>query len=220
MDGVNAILLAGGRSLRMGREKPLIEVGGETLVARHLRQLREAGAGAALIVCNEGNRGAIDAAAGAPAVLQRGDGMSGAVLTGLDEAAGAGELILVCVNDLIETGDYVALRQTVLPEGIVIATKKLDRVFDGGMLLLDGARVRGIVEKPAGGCPAGSAANIMIHHVRGDSVLSALRDRLRAGLEYEAAVNDLIACGVVAVAKAVTRWTALKVPEDLERALQ
>ena len=43
MSNPTAILLAGGASRRMGREKPLLEADGETLISRHLRQLRQIG---------------------------------------------------------------------------------------------------------------------------------------------------------------------------------
>lgn len=45
MEQVAGLVLAGGRSSRMGRDKALLEVGGEPLVCRQLRLLREAGVG-------------------------------------------------------------------------------------------------------------------------------------------------------------------------------
>jgi molybdopterin-guanine dinucleotide biosynthesis protein A len=38
-----AILLSGGRSKRVGIDKPTLQLNGEMLVERHLRQLRAAG---------------------------------------------------------------------------------------------------------------------------------------------------------------------------------
>ena len=45
-----AILLAGGESRRMGRPKPLLDWGGETLIEYQVRQLREAGCRPVIVV--------------------------------------------------------------------------------------------------------------------------------------------------------------------------
>ncbi len=41
----DAVILAGGKSTRMGRDKARLEVGGQTLLARQIERAREAGAG-------------------------------------------------------------------------------------------------------------------------------------------------------------------------------
>lgn len=56
-----AILLAGGRSLRLGTDKATFELNGEMLVERHLRQLRLAGVMRAVAVCNVWNEAVIRA---------------------------------------------------------------------------------------------------------------------------------------------------------------
>ena len=75
-------------------------------------------------------------------------------------------------------------------------------------------RVRRIVEKPPGGCPIGSMANIMVHRVCGSRVI----ERLSGAPDYEAAVNELIEAGVPAHAAPIDFWLALKTPEDLVEA--
>lgn len=213
---MTGILLAAGRSERMGFDKPTLKIEGETLVERHVRQLRMAGVTEVLAVCNSLNEREIGRM-GVQTVLQRGDSMSAAVLTGIEEA-GAEAVCAVCVNDIVGDSDY---RRIFAPKsvenGIFIPTFPLDRTFSGGCLDLDpetGA-VRRIVEKPEGGCPAGAPANIMIHRIHG--VLQRLEELLRTGNEYEAALNQLIQEGVPAKAIQVNSWIAIKTPADLNR---
>ena len=206
---MTAILLAAGRSIRMGRDKPLIEIDCETLVQRHIRQSRAAGAASALIICNPDNEPAIRERSSAPTLQQKGAGMSGAVLTGLE--ATAGPIWLICVNDLVADKDYRTIAQA--QGGIVIPTRPLERVFEGGYLELEASLVKRIVEKPPGGCPPGSPANIMIH--RWTACQPRLAQLLKAGIDYESAVNTIIAEGARAVAVPIAHWTALKMPADL-----
>ncbi len=227
MNGITAILLAGGASARFGREKPLLEIGGETLLERHLRQLRAIGVGSAVVVCSRSNlaaiRGRLQPAAGSAVecVLQQGPGMSGAVLTGLDAVPCVPAVYVVCVNDLVRDSAYYALEQAgEAGADIVIPTRLLDRPFAGGRLhfIAGTSRVTSIEEKPPGGCPPGSAANIMIHRLAGRALLEALAADLRAGSEYEAALTSLIAAGAVGLAVWVDAWVAIKTPADYELA--
>ena len=213
---VRAILLAAGRSLRMGRDKALLTLAGETLVERHVRQLRAAGVEDAIAICNPDNRAAIRAGS----LLQQGEGMSGAVLTGLQACQGFEGCWLVCVNDIVSDADYRRMAACLLRPGeIAVATHPLDRIFQGGMLQLDASRnVQSIIEKPPGGCPPGAAANVMIHRLQGASLIGALIAELASGVPYENAVNHLISRGVRAVAIAMESWVAIKTPEDYERA--
>jgi hypothetical protein len=221
MSNPTAILLAGGASRRMGREKPLLEAGGETLISRHLRQLRQIGVTNAIAVCNERNLPALRGLA--RCVLQRAPEMSGAALTGLQAAGPAEAVYLVSVNDLVHDDDYRRIEEAGRAgAAIVIPSRLLDRTFAGGRLhFFPGTdRVRAIQEKPPGGCPPGSAANIMIHRLAGAPFLGALAERLAAGCEYEAALTSLIAEGVEAIAVWVDFCAAIKTPEDYQRLSQ
>lgn len=209
---VTAVLLAGGRSVRMGREKPLLEVGGEALVERHVRQLRSVGVRQITTVCNPENEAGIRQITGTHTILQRLPGMSGAVLAGLGQVCDAAAVFLVCVNDLILDEDYAALARAA--EELACATCTLDRRFHGGMLQLEGNRICSIVEKPAGGCPPGAAANIMIHRIRGPVFTRILCERLQSGEEYETAITKMIRDGLHAVAVPVRFWLPIKTPED------
>jgi molybdopterin-guanine dinucleotide biosynthesis protein A len=104
MESMIAILLAGGRSERVGIDKPTLHLNGEMLVERHLRQLRGAGVTEAVIVCHLGNEALIRARTGAQTVLQRGGSMSSAVLTGMQQTE-AHSICAVCVNDIVSDED-------------------------------------------------------------------------------------------------------------------
>jgi NDP-sugar pyrophosphorylase family protein len=215
MAEVAGILLAGGRSIRLGRDKPTLMIEGETLVQRHVRQLRVAGVKHIVAVCNPDNEPAIRAFT--PTVLQRGSNMSAAVLTGLQEIAGAESVWTVCVNDLICDDAYARIAAISLaPEGIATPTVPLARRFDGGCLeILDG-RVRRIIEKPPGGCPPGAAANIMVHRIAGRELVVRLAKLLESGVEYEGAINALIEQGARVVPVPIDSWRAIKTPADLD----
>jgi len=215
-----AILLAGGRSERVGIDKPTLELNGEMLVERHLRQLRAAGVKNGVIVCHPGNEALIRARTGVQTVLQRGHSMSSAVLTGLEQTE-ADSICIVCVNDIVSGEDYHQLFALNDRDGtILIPTVLLERTFPGGYLELDPntRAVRRIVEKPQGGCPAGAAANIMIHQIFGRRLLARLKSLLSDGIEYETAINELIEEGTRVVAVPIRWWVAIKTPEDIARA--
>jgi len=216
-----AILLAGGRSERVGIDKSTFELNGEMLVERHLRQLRIAGVMHVVAVCNEDNEAIIRARTGVQTVRQRGNSMSTAILTGIEEAH-ADAICVVCVNDIISDDDYKRLLSRESGEGaILIPTLPLERTFPGGYLDFDSTtgEVRSIVERPEGGCPVGGAANIMIHQIRGRELLEGLALLLRGGMEYEAAVNELIREGVRVSTVPIRSWVAIKTPDDIARAL-
>jgi NDP-sugar pyrophosphorylase family protein len=212
-----AILLAGGRSVRIGIDKPTLQLNGEMLVERHLRQLRGAGVKDAVIVCHPGNEALIRARIGVQTVLQRGDSMSSAILTGLDQTE-AQSICTVCVNDIVSDEDYRKLFALNGRDGtILIPTVPLERSFPGGYLELnsDTGAVRRIVEKPRGGCPAKAAANIMIHQIFGRRLLARLKSLLSNGIEYETAVNDLIEEGASVIAVPMSWWVTIKTSDDI-----
>jgi dTDP-glucose pyrophosphorylase len=215
-----AILLAAGRSERVGVDKPTLELHGEMLVERHLRQLRMAGVRDSLVVCNRENESVIRERTGVRTVLQRGHSMSSAILTGMEETD-AGAICLVCVNDIISDEDYRRiLAFESAQEAIVIPTVRLEHSFMGGYLDIDptSGAVRRIVEKPDGGCPPGQAANIMIHRVRGHHLVLQIEALLKGGTEYESAINDRIQHGTSITAVPIRWWVAIKTPDDIARA--
>lgn len=98
MSSFGGVVLTGGQSRRMGRDKALMDVAGEALCVRTARVLQEAGA---LDVVAIGGNGDAIGALGLEwhADLYPGDGPVGGIITALRVAAG--EVIVVVATDLI-----------------------------------------------------------------------------------------------------------------------
>jgi NDP-sugar pyrophosphorylase family protein len=223
-----AILLAAGHGTRLGRDKPTVVLGGETLLQRHMRQARTAGVTSFIIVTNEDNRAAVaDHAAqiadGTPfrVVLQEGPDAHAAAATGLRLLPGDCTSAFVCgITDIVPDISY-ALVAKALPEyGIGIASAILERTFVGGMLSFRPGthQLERIIERPPGGCPPGRLVNIWIHHLAGHELITRIsRDTAALG-DYETAVNHVLADGTPGAAVVLPFWEAIKDPDSLTRA--
>jgi molybdopterin-guanine dinucleotide biosynthesis protein A len=93
----SAVILAGGKSSRMGRDKALMEIGGQTFLARQIKLARETGAGEVFI----SGRGDTDYSAFSCRVLHDKFADAGA-LAGIERAlhVTASPLLLVLAVDL------------------------------------------------------------------------------------------------------------------------
>lgn len=91
------ILLAGGRSSRMGEDKAFIGIDGETLLARNLRLLREAGC--APVVLSGRREVSYPVGAEVPVVYDAiGEGPAAGILAGMAAAADAAFVAVVAVD--------------------------------------------------------------------------------------------------------------------------
>ena len=95
----SAVILAGGRSSRMGRDKAFLEIGGQTLLARQIKLVREAGANEVFI---SGRPDTDYSAHGCQVLLDRFAGAG--PLAGIERAlvAATSPLLLVLAVDLPE----------------------------------------------------------------------------------------------------------------------
>lgn len=215
-----AVLLAGGRSERMHRDKPTLHLGNEPLVARHLRQLRLAGVERFLVIANDTNFGAVTAAVEGPGVTvipQAEAGAEGAVLTGLRRMNGDECAYIVCTNDIVPDDTYVRLAAS-RDVAIQVVTARLRERFVGGLTVFaEDRRVARIDERPAGGCPPGSWANVFIHRFASAALVRELARLLAGGAVYESALNEIMG-STQGLAVPVEPWVAIKEPQDLERA--
>jgi len=223
-----AILLAAGRSERFGQDKPTFPFGDESLIQRTLRQATQAGIHRFVIVANLDNLDLIreqadQVAAGQYEIaVQHGRAADASVLEGLAVALAGGcdDVLLCCTNDIVP--DDTISRLMAVPAGersLTAVTATLQWSFHGGMLDLDGDQIRGIIEKPAGGCPPGAAVNIFLHRWRGRDVIDALADVLADSGQYEQTITTLLDEGLDARAIRVDRWVGVKDPADVQRAL-
>ena len=217
------LLIASGYSVRLGRDKPTMRLNGESLVQRHLRQARAAGADRAIIVANAANRARIladldevDAGPVRVCLRRRGPDAQDALRDGLELLNDTEALFIGGITDLVPDGTHRRLAD--VSAGFAIPTARLTEPFIGGMLELIGDRVRRIVEKPPGGCPPAAMVNVWIHYIAGPELVRTVADlTLRLG-HYQKAVNDLIERGVPATAVPVWPWRSIKTSADVRAA--
>ncbi len=94
---LSAVILAGGESSRMGRDKAWVEINGESLIVRAIRTVRDSG----ITEVSISGRAGIDyGALGCPVLLDRESGSG--PLAGIERALGAtqAQLLLVLAVDL------------------------------------------------------------------------------------------------------------------------
>ncbi|MGW3944401.1 NTP transferase domain-containing protein [Streptomyces phaeochromogenes] len=222
-----AVLLAAGHGTRLGRDKPSLLFGGETLLARHIRQARRAGVTEFVVVTgrhNEDRVREITAAVPAPeqieVVLQEGPDAHAAAATGLERITER-EAAFVCgITDLVPDDTYSTMADTPVNPGLTVAAFVLELPFVGGMLdfhpgTLDLLR---IVERPPGGCPPGRLVNIWIHHLAGSAFIAQIAQATRQLGDYEEAINQALANGSHGTAHTVSDWEAVKDETSLARA--
>jgi MobA-like NTP transferase domain len=214
------LLIASGHSLRLGRDKPTLRLGSESLLQRHLRQARAVGADRAIIVANAENRSGIladlgetDAGRVQVCVRHSGPDAQDAIRDGLALLGDTDALLIGGITDLVPDDTHGQLVDVGF--GIAIPTVRLTEPFVGGMLEIVGDRVRRIVEKPPGGCPPGAMVNVWIHHIAGAELVRTVVDlTVRLG-HYQRAVNDLINRGVLVTAVPVWPWRSIKTADDV-----
>lgn len=227
MSTQTAILLAAGHGTRLGRDKPSLLFGGETLLARHIRQARRAGVTEFVVVAGRHNEDRVrEIAAAVPdpeqieVVLQQGPDAHAAAATGLEHIADREAVFLCGITDLVPDDTYATMAATSVTEGVTVAAFVLEHTFVGGMLdfhpgTLD---LRRIVERPPGGCPPGRLVNIWIHHLVGGAFITQITQATRQLGDYEEAINQALEGGSHGMAHTVSGWEAVKDETSLARA--
>lgn len=127
---VSALLLAAGESVRMGRAKQLLSVGGRPAVVRCLESILEAGVDDVTVVIRPGAKDVAEALRGFPVRLavndRLGSDMAASVRAGLGATDARATGILVCLSDypLVKPFTLAAMKQEHLagPGAIVIPT--------------------------------------------------------------------------------------------------
>lgn len=114
-------VLAGGRSTRMGRDKAMLQLGGEPMVRRAARTLRDASLTPVFVV--GGDRDALTAL-DLVHVEDRwpGEGPLGGILTALDHAGGRDVVVLACDTPLVSSDTVARLVQAPDDAAVVVAS--------------------------------------------------------------------------------------------------
>lgn len=225
-----AVILAGGANSRFWplREKSLLWLCGESLLARQVRLLADAGVTDTIVVGNPANADALraelaHAGRGAAHVVVQPEprGMGDALLHARPLLAErfTDRPVLICqVHDVTEQG---LLRRLVEAadgdaDGWIVG-QRVDRYFPGGYLTLEGDRVTGIVEKPGQGREPSDLVSLVLHVLRDPAELFAAlsgtaADDTGGDDHYERALASLMRRGDVRLVRYDGRWQPIKYP--------
>jgi molybdopterin-guanine dinucleotide biosynthesis protein A len=228
MSTTTAVLLAAGRGTRLGRDKPTLRFGTETLLERHVRQARLAGVTEFTVVAGAHNHDRIrEIVAAVPdpdqitVVLQEGPDAHAAAATGLSRIVGRNAAFICGITDIVPDDTYTAMANTATAgPALTIAAFTLRHTFVGGMLDFHPGtlNLRRIVERPPGGCPPGRLVNIWIHNLLGAQLIAEIAHATRQLGDYEEAINHALAAGLPGTAHVVGSWEAVKDTVSLTRA--
>jgi choline kinase len=227
----SAIILAAGAGRRFGdglgaRPKALLEVGGETLVARLVRQLRAAGVERITIVAGHGARfleAAFDGDDGVR-VLRNPEYRRGAILslwTARDALCGP---VLVMDADVYGPDELVARLVRSSRASCFLLDGRVEPSGEEQLLLARGDRVYDIARRPHG---AGDLRGESVGFLKlGADAAALLRDLLAArmergevDLEHEEVYPALLSRVEVGYERVDDlEWTEIDFPGDLERA--
>lgn len=226
-----AIILAAGVGKRFGAEmndrpKALLEVGGETLIARLVRQLREGGVEKIVIVV--GHRGELieQALAGIAGVsfLHNPEYRRGAILSLWTAREHLGAPALVMDADVFLPSEMMLRLLRSANENCFLLDGSASATGEEQMLHVRNGRVTDIARKPRGEYDLlGESVGFLRLGADGARVLRELLDaRVAAGvkdIEHEEVYPELLS----RVATGFERvddldWTEIDFPEDLERA--
>lgn len=225
------LVLAGGASNRFWplTDKPLIELGAMTLLERHLRDLRNAGAVRCVVVCRPETAervralmSALGLAEARVAVQSDARGMADAVLCARDaiEPFGEAPLYVTQAQDVVDPALHRRmlgpnLSNAAAPFGL-IAAARVRSYFPGGYLTLADGRIVSVVEKPGAGREPSDLVNLVAHLFASwrPLVERVEAEAARPGADdaYERALASLMREQVFEPLIYEGRWEALKYP--------
>lgn len=226
-----AIILAAGVGKRFGAEmndrpKALLEVGGETLIARLVRQLREGGVAKVVIVV--GHRGELieQALAGVAGVsfLHNPEYRRGAILSLWTAREHLGGPALVMDADVFLPSEMMLRLLRSAHENCFLLDGSASATGEEQMLHVRNGRVTDIARNPRGEYDLlGESVGFLKLGTEGARVLRELLDaRVAAGvkdIEHEEVYPELLSRVVTGFERVDDLdWTEIDFPEDLERA--
>lgn len=226
---MKVVFLAGGVGKRMFpivREKCLLKFLGKELITHQIEVAKAAGLTDVVIVSNPQNIEDIRTVVkeGAEYVVQKRPlGMADALLCARDVIAGE-EIVVVNPNDLFEVAAY---------QGILGALKtgadsyilgyRVHEYFPGGYLIVDGRKMKGIVEKPGAGNEPSDLVNLVVHYHRDAGALLTFLEKMKSAKDdvYERALTQMMKDKYVFEAVQYEGfWTAIKYPWHIFKAVK
>ena len=231
MSRPTVLVLAGGASNRFWplRDKLFLQFGTQTLLERHLLQLRALGCTKFVVVAREENvaetntlRPILNAELEV-AVQPEAKGMADAVLCARNalDAAKNETLYVTQAHDIVSP----VLHQAMLgaldsnkADGY-LAAQRVSSYFPGGYLTFNGARVTSIIEKPGAGSEPSDLVSIVAHGFTSwpklIEAIEAVEGQTESDDVYERALTRLMLSQEFRAVVYEGRWQALKYPWHL-----
>ncbi len=232
-----AIVLAGGSSSRFWPlgDKSLIPFLGRPLLELHLRELRAVGFERFVVVANPENQEAIrrllasqDGLVASVAVQFEPLGMGDALLAverALERFGSGTPIYVTQAHDVVDASLHRAMLDRARSSAAAwVAGQEVESYFPGGYLVVEGERVRGVIEKPPPGQEPSRLVSIVAHLYREWAPLFRHLARLRergapADGHYEMAMSALMAEEDVRLCRYAGPWQPLKYPWHVLQAM-
>lgn len=231
MSRPTVLVLAGGVSNRFWplRDKLFMEFGSQSLLERHLLQLRALGCGHFVVVARPDNADAVRALAPIlnakleVAIQPEAKGMADAVMCARDaiEAMKLDSLYVTQAHDVVSQVLHSAMLGALDSDKAdgYVAAQRTSSYFPGGYLTLEGNRVASIIEKPGAGNEPSDLVSIVAHGFPSwrklVAAIEAVDGQTEADDQYERALTHLMATSEYRAVVYEGRWQALKYPWHL-----
>ncbi len=131
-------------------------------------------------------------------VRQLGQGQSGAVLTGINSFSNNQDLLILNMNDIFDDEIYQKFlqRKEIYQKNQinVIAAKKLEKYFPGGYLVLQGKKIKEVIEKPGKGNEPSKYLKLVFDYYYDSEILKRALKKAQSNKDdvFEIAISNLM----------------------------
>lgn len=223
------VFLAGGVGKRMFpiiKEKCLLTFLGKELILHQIELAQKAGLTDVVIISNPQNIEDIGKVVKEKAhyvVQEKPRGMADALLCARDVLSGH-DILVVNPNDLFELKAYRDVLEA-SKEGAdsYVLGYEVKEYFPGGYLMVDGKKLKGIMEKPGAGKEPSNLVNLVVHYHRDADVLFKALEETESVQDdvYERALTSMMRRGFCfEVVPYRGFWTAVKYPWHIFKAVK
>lgn len=218
------VFLCGGIGKRMFplmEDKFLFRFAGKTLLEHQIELAKQAGIREFVIIASPYNIDRIKEIAGRVeyAVQKEPNGMADALLSARHLIEGK-EIVIVNPNDIIDSAAYDSVIKT--DAQTCILGCEVSEYFPGGYLIVEGDKIKGIVEKPGKGNEPSNIVNIVVHLHRDTRMLFKEMEKISSNHDdiYEKALDEIAKTGTIKVARYSGKWIPIKYPWHLLLAME